>query len=104
MNIHVTKQAAEWYKQELDIDSGTIRFFVRYGGSGGRIPGFFMGINFDAPISPVTSHTVEQLNFFIVESDSAYFEVSDVDITIDEEINEQRFADQSLHRGFLYIN
>src|SRR5699024_11232488 len=104
MNIHVTKQAAEWYKQELDIDSGTIRLFVRYGGSGGRIPGFSIGINFDAPISPVTSHTVEQLNFFIEESDAWYFEGSDIHINMDEEINIPLFVNYYVHSCFFYLN
>ncbi len=33
MNLSVTKEAAQWYKNELNLQSGeTLRFFVQYGG------------------------------------------------------------------------
>lgn len=92
MKIDVTKQAAAWYKQELDIDSSYIRLFVRYGGVGGRIPGFSLGISFDNPVTPIASKTIEQLHFFIEETDAWYFEEHDIKITLDEEINEPRFT------------
>lgn len=33
MNLSVTKEAAQWYKTELNLQSNeTLRFFVQYGG------------------------------------------------------------------------
>ncbi len=32
MNMKVTKGALDWYKEELDLETGDhVRFFVRYG-------------------------------------------------------------------------
>lgn len=92
MKIHVTMQSAEWYREELDVDNSYIRLFVRYGGVGGRIPGFSLGINFEEPVSPIASLTMDGLHFFIEETDAWYFDNFDVNISLDEELDEPRFT------------
>ena len=44
MNIKISKEAAAWYNDELDLTPGTyLRFFVRYGGQSIQ-SGFSLGI------------------------------------------------------------
>src|SRR5699024_12189801 len=65
MNIHVTKDAAAWYKNEYDIDTASIRFFVRYGGLGGNVPGFSLGVHLEEPLNTHTSIKVNGILFFV---------------------------------------
>lgn len=38
--IHVTQEAAEWFKRELDLKNGqAVRFFARYSSGGNCIRG-----------------------------------------------------------------
>ncbi|WP_249869651.1 HesB/YadR/YfhF family protein [Oceanobacillus saliphilus] len=85
MKLDISSEAANWYKEELDIeDAEELRFFVRYGGVGGKIPGFSLGIKKDQPLSVHTSSTVEGITFFIEDSDLWYFEESDLEIGFDD--------------------
>jgi uncharacterized protein YneR len=89
MKLDISKEAAIWYKDELDIDNTEeIRFFVRYGGVGGKIPGFSLGVKKDQPQAVHTSKTVEDITFYIEDSDVWYFEDSDLDIEFDDQRNE----------------
>lgn len=92
MNIQVSEKAAEWYKDEYNVEEAAFRFFVRYGGMGGHIPGFSLGINLENPVKMHTSTTINGLQFFVEESDVWYFEDKDLFITFDEQQNEPHFA------------
>ncbi|MFC4023046.1 HesB/YadR/YfhF family protein [Oceanobacillus longus] len=89
MKLDISNEAAIWYKEELDID-GTeeIRFFVRYGGVGGKIPGFSLGVKKDHPQSVHTSKNVENITFYVEDADVWYFEESDLNIEFDEQRKE----------------
>jgi len=84
MKIEVSEEAANWYKEELDINTGNIRFFVRYGGIGGRIPGFSLGIKLEQPIEVHSFTVVEDLFFFIEEKDAWYFEDADMAVQLEQ--------------------
>ncbi len=46
MNLSVTKEAAQWYKNELNLQSGeTLRLFVQYGGCSTVQKGLSLGIS-----------------------------------------------------------
>src|SRR5699024_1279644 len=66
MNIHVTKDAAAWYKKEYDIDTASLRFFVRYGGFGGNVPGFSLGVHLEEPLNTHTSIKVNDILFSLL--------------------------------------
>lgn len=91
----MTDEAFSWYKDELDLNEQTsIRFFVRYGGIGGQVPGFSLGIS---EVEPENLHTSIKMNgiiFFIEEDDLWYFEGKDLIITFDEQLKEPRFTYQ----------
>lgn len=79
MNMKVTKGALDWYKEELDLETGDhVRFFVRYGGCSNVQKGFSLGILKDRPMNIGTSTEVEGITFFIEESDLWYFDNHDL--------------------------
>lgn len=93
MKIVISEPAADWYKQELELEKNSeIRFFVRYGGVGGRIPGFSLGVSIESPDLVHTSTTMNSLTFFIAEEDAWYFEDSNLTVTLDQKLNEPQFT------------
>lgn len=94
MEISISEDAANWYKSEYGIVKADLRFFVRYGGMGGNIPGFSLGVSLEPPDSMHTSTVVNGIRFFIEEIDAWYFEGKDLKITYNEKTNEPQFAFQ----------
>lgn len=93
MQIIISEEAVHWYKTELDIVGPTyIRFYVRYGGIGGNVPGFSLGITIESPSDMHTSIKVDNITFFIEKSDRWYFEDKDLFISFDEQLNEPQFT------------
>ncbi|CDQ39902.1 MULTISPECIES: HesB/YadR/YfhF family protein [Virgibacillus] len=84
MNIQISKEAAKWYKKEFDIeeDESHMRFFVRYGGIGGNVPGFSLGVSKEQPVDMHTSTEVEGITFFIEGKDAWYFDDKDLKINL----------------------
>lgn len=93
MNLTVSEKAAKWYKEELHLDNElhSIRFFVRYGGVGGLLPGLSLGIKADTPSSPLDQDEVLGLIFFIEDEDDWYFDGHDLFVGFDEMLGEPSF-------------
>ena len=92
IKLEITKQAADWYKQEYELTKQTyIRLFVRYGGVGGLIPGFSLGINIEEPDVVHSEKTIDDLTFFIEETDAWYFEGNNLNIIYNENKQEPEF-------------
>ncbi|GAB3066547.1 HesB/YadR/YfhF family protein [Virgibacillus ainsalahensis] len=92
MEIQISKEAAKWYKNELDIsDSAQLRFYVRYGGFGGNVPGFSLGVTKSIPENIVASTEVENITFFIEDKDAWYFDEKDLKINLNHKLNEPDF-------------
>lgn len=92
MKLSISKVAAKWYKDELSIENKeNIRFFVRYGGIGGIIPGFSLGLQFDIPQDTYVSTTVEDITFFIEQKDAWYFTDNDLNIQMNHKLHEPEF-------------
>ena len=82
--INVTKEAAEWFKQELDLQEGqAIRFFPRYSSGGGVHPGFSLGIevNVNVPASPGLMTEAGGIQFYMEERDLWYLQGYHFNIT-----------------------
>lgn len=89
MKINVSEQAAKWYKEELDLENeANVRFFARYGGVGGRVAGFSVGIREEAPEQIHAETNVEGVHFFVEESDAWYFDNSTLSVSYNEKRNE----------------
>lgn len=92
MDIIISDAAVNWFKTEYDINEKTeIRFFVRYGGFGGNIPAFSLGVNLEAPHKTHAETTVDNITFYVEESDEWYFEDKDLMISLNEELVEPKF-------------
>lgn len=92
MKLQISKEVAKWYKKELDLtDASQLRFYVRYGGIGGNIPGFSLGIIKDEPANVHASVEVENITFFIENKDAWYFEENDLKIQLNRKIMEPEF-------------
>jgi len=93
VKLKIDEQAAEWYKNELqEVNINYVRFFPRYGGVGGLIPGFSIGINFDEPENILASYETKGITFFIEQSDAWYFEgKNELTIGFDKKMNEPKF-------------
>ncbi|SDJ70197.1 HesB/YadR/YfhF family protein [Sediminibacillus albus] len=92
MNLQISEEAAEWYKNELELEeTDEVRFFVRYGGIGGHQPGFSLGIAAEAPSEPVTESEVHGILFFVEQQDSWYFDGADLHIEYNGETEEPSF-------------
>lgn len=91
MKLHVAKDVAEWYRQELDLDGSThLRYYVRYG-FGGNIPGFSLAIREDTPNEMHAESTVNRITFFIEASDAWYFEDKDLHVQWNSKLKEPEF-------------
>lgn len=92
MELTVTKDAAKWYKNELELQPQTfIRFFPRYG-FGGHIPGFSIGISRQKPIDIYESAEVADITFFIEDEDAWYFEDGYLIVQYDDKLHEATFS------------
>ncbi|HLR63816.1 MAG TPA: hypothetical protein VK075_00095 [Pseudogracilibacillus sp.] len=92
MNIHLSEEVVAWYKRELDLEEGMyIRFFVRYGGFGGQLPSFSLGVNIEEPTEVYSSKELEGVTFYVEADDAWYFEEKDVHVHLDEKNDEPFF-------------
>jgi len=94
MQLTISNEAAQWYQEELDLEENdSLRFHVRYGGVGGLVPGFSIGVNMEEPEAIYTSCEVNKITFFIEESDAWYFDgKKSLNVTLDEETLEPTFT------------
>lgn len=92
MQLKVAEEAAQWYKEELELkDNDSLRFFVRYGGVGGLKPGLSLGIRPDTPQEPTAETTVKGIQFYIEKDDAWYFDNHSVQVIYDSDKEEPDF-------------
>jgi len=89
MNIILTDEALQWFKQEMEVESGdTIRFYARYGGSSPFHEGFSLGMTREEPINIGVKKVIDDVTYYIDEKDLWFFNdhslYVDVDVTNDE--------------------
>lgn len=82
--IHVTQEAAEWFKNELGIQEGqSVRFFARYSAGGKIHPGFSLGIGIEEPVAQGISSVVSGIKFYMEERDLWYLEGYHLNVAYD---------------------
>lgn len=88
MKIFVSDEAAEWYKDEMNLKAGdSIRFSGKVYGK----DGFSMILNKIEPSKPKVVTVINGISYFIEQTDSWFFEDSDLYITLDSETNEPSY-------------
>ncbi|MFL6558742.1 MAG: HesB/YadR/YfhF family protein [Bacillus sp. (in: firmicutes)] len=92
MNIHISNEAAAWYKEELNLAKGDfLRFYVRYGGCSTVQRGFSLGVTKDEPVDIGSKIEKDGITFYIEEKDLWYFEDHDFTIEYQSEYEEPVF-------------
>lgn len=92
MELTITDNAVEWYKEEFSLDNKQIyiRLFPRYG-TGGHIPGFSIGISNDEPNETFIKRKMPPITFYIEKEDAWYFKDIHLVIEYNKKINEPEF-------------
>lgn len=92
MNIIITEQAINWFKEEMDLVAGAyIRFFPRYGGSNPFHEGYSIGMNTDLPINAAEDQEHNGFHFFIEKDDLWFFDGHDFKVDVNSELDELSF-------------
>jgi uncharacterized protein YneR len=87
--IQVAREAAEWYKKELELTEGqAVRFFARYSAGGHIHPGFSLGIDTQEPEHPGLSTTVEGIRFYMEEQDLWYLDGYHLKVSYDPQADD----------------
>ncbi|MFC3886054.1 HesB/YadR/YfhF family protein [Bacillus songklensis] len=93
MNITVTNEAFQWYKDEFDLQSGDkVKFFVRYGGCSTVQKGFSLGVGKQEPVLIGAQAEIEGITFYIEDQDLWYFENRNLVVSFDETKGEPEFS------------
>ena len=84
MRLHVTKEAAQWYKDEMDLkEDDFLRLFVRvYGGHPDVHPNFSLGVSKESPRAMAISHQCEGITFYLSEEDEWFLEKHHLSLTL----------------------
>ncbi|MDN3015934.1 HesB/YadR/YfhF family protein [Paenibacillus sp. BSR1-1] len=92
MKIHISKEAAAWYIEELNINNGDfVRFFVRYGGCSTVQSGFSLGVSTEEPVDIGAAANLDGITFYIEEKDLWYFDNHDLVINFHSDYEEPVF-------------
>jgi len=92
MNFSISNEAAEFYKNELNLTKGDqLRFYIRYGGFNSLQKGFSLGIMPDTPSKIGAAVEVDGITFFIEEDDLWYFDEHNFQITFNQQNEELEF-------------
>ena len=90
MKIHITEDALKWFKEEVDLEPGDkINFFVQTYGSSKLHDNFTLGFKFDPNEKNASAETtVEDISFYVNESDEWFFKGYDLYIEYDAQKDE----------------
>ncbi len=90
MEIRVSDQAIQWFKNEVEVNEGeTVKFQAKYGGNSPIHEGFSLAFSLNEPLKDtITSKEKEGITFFIDGTDAWYFEGYDLIVNFDETLEE----------------
>lgn len=92
MNIALTDEALQWFKNEMEVVTGdTIRFYARYGGSSPFHEGFSLGMTREEPIEIGVQTVIDGVTYYIDEKDLWFFNDYNLHIDVDEQLYELKY-------------
>ncbi|MBU8878982.1 hypothetical protein BGM26_08280 [Bacillus sp. FJAT-29790] len=91
MSLKVSKEAAEWYKNEMDLNQGDfVQFFVQlYGGIPTVHPNYSLGISIGKAGNIAIKDEVEGITFYFNDDDSWFLEEFEMKVLLEN--NEVEF-------------
>jgi uncharacterized protein YneR len=92
LKIVINDQAANWYKEEMGLNTGDyVRFFARYGGHSTVQQGFSLGISNEEPLDAGISTTKDGITYYIEQKDLWYFDNHHLYVEFNEKAKEPEF-------------
>ncbi|MGM8216606.1 HesB/YadR/YfhF family protein [Bacillaceae bacterium W0354] len=93
MKIEVSKEALQWFKQEVGLESGDkVRFFTKIYGTSPVQEGYALGFTIDQDLRHAAVNTVQDgITFFINETDEWFFNGHDLYVEYNESLDEVEY-------------
>lgn len=92
MKITITPKAAQWFKNELTVESEMgVRFYGKVYGNTQVHEGFSVGMSVDTPENPIANTTADGILFYADEADEWFFKGYDLTVDLDEKLNEPKY-------------
>lgn len=93
MNLIISDEAAAWYIDEMNLQTGdTVRFFARYGGCSTVQSGFSLGVTKEDETQNIGVQTnAKGITFYIEEKDLWYFDDHDLVVEFNLKFGEPEF-------------
>lgn len=92
MKIHISNEAADWYKEEMLLKNGDfIRFFARYGGHSTVQKGFSLGLSIEEPHDIGVKEEIGGITYYVEDKDLWYFDDQDLFVEFNATIQEPEF-------------
>ncbi|MFJ5766426.1 HesB/YadR/YfhF family protein [Lysinibacillus sp. NPDC093210] len=92
MNIALTDEALQWFKNEMEVETGdTIRFYARYGGSSPFHEGFSLGMTREEPFEIGVQTKIDGVTYYIDEKDLWFFNDYNLHIDVDKQLYELKY-------------
>lgn len=93
MEIKISNEALQWFRQEMEVESGDyIRFYARYGGSSPFHEGFSLGMNREQPHEIGVETVIDDIHFFIEKSDEWFFNEHHLFVGVNAENDELSYS------------
>ncbi|WP_138417395.1 HesB/YadR/YfhF family protein [Aquibacillus sediminis] len=96
MSFSVTKEAAQWYKDEMGLEAGDhVRFFVKlYGGIKTAHPSYFLGVEVAQEGEIAIKEEVEGITFYFNKEDAWLLDDYDLKIEMGQEETVFQFSEK----------
>src|SRR5689334_18570239 len=86
MEIYISKQAVNWFKNEVGAKQGEkIGFYVQFYGTSPVQEGYSLAFSKETPINKAISVEIDGILFFVEESDLWFFDGHDLHVEYDEQ-------------------
>lgn len=89
MEIILSTEALNWFKEEMAVKSGdSIQFFARYGGASPLHEGFSLGVRMEDPDEAVVQTEQQGVQYYIERRDEWYFQEHNLHVNVDPTVDE----------------
>lgn len=94
MNIVISTEALNWFKDEMNLQKGDyVKFHARYGGESPIQQGFSLGISTHEPHTKIAAGNEQDgILFYVSEEDLWYFDGHDLQVDLNEKSDELEFT------------
>ncbi|PWU70159.1 MULTISPECIES: HesB/YadR/YfhF family protein [Gracilibacillus] len=99
MEIKISDDALNWFKEEVELTEGdTVKFQAKYGGSSPIHEGFSLAFQVkEEPVEPISQVEKDGITFFIDTTDAWYFEGYHLLVNYDAELDEVVYDYEEIH-------